>query len=150
MPYSTFYSLLNDRHFVLLGGGLDKGDFLFSATLHLKIRINQIWVNQIFKICNDYIKNNSNNNLSNGSHIRIAWSCSNAIKIHKVLYITLKKGNWSSSCLTLIKYHNNSLEENNEEEKEPIDIDLTEQKAVLEMMKMQLTLKDLVHKKILL
>ena len=31
--------------------------------------------------------------------------------------------------ITLIKYKSNSLEENNEEEKEPIDVDFTEQKA---------------------
>ena len=47
---------------------------------------------------------------------------------------------------TLIKYNNNSLEEN-EEEKEPIHTELTEQKAVPEMMKILLTLNDQVYKK---
>ena len=44
---------------------------------------------------------------------------------------------------TLIKY-NNSFEENNEEEKEPINIELTEQKQILIMMKMLLTLNDYI------
>ena len=43
---------------------------------------------------------------------------------------------------TLIKYNNNNLEEKDEVEKEPIDIELTEQKADPEMMKMLLTLND--------
>ena len=42
---------------------------------------------------------------------------------------------------TLIKYNNNCLEKNDEEE-EPIDIEYTEQKAGSEMMKMLLTLND--------
>ena len=38
---------------------------------------------------------------------------------------------------TLIKYNNNSLEENDEEEKEPINIELNEKKKqILIMMKM--------------
>ena len=45
----------------------------------------------------------------------------------------------------LIKYNNN-LEEN-EEVKEPIDIELTEQKQILIMMKMLLTLDDQKYKK---
>ena len=43
----------------------------------------------------------------------------------------------------LIKY-NNSLEVNDEEEKEPINIELTKQKQILIMMKMLLTLDDQV------
>ena len=42
----------------------------------------------------------------------------------------------------LIKYNNNNLEENDEEEKEPINIELTDQKQILIMMKMLLTLND--------
>ena len=42
----------------------------------------------------------------------------------------------------LIKYNNNNLEENDEEEKEPINIELTDQKQFLIMMKMLLTLND--------
>ena len=42
---------------------------------------------------------------------------------------------------TLIKYNSNSLEEN-EEEKESIDTELTEQNQILIMMKMLLTLND--------
>ena len=42
----------------------------------------------------------------------------------------------------LIKYNNNNLEENDEEEKEPINIELTGQKQILIMMKILLTLND--------
>ena len=45
----------------------------------------------------------------------------------------------------LIKYNNKGFEENDEEEKKPIHIELTEQKAGL-MMKMQLTLDDQMYK----
>ena len=48
---------------------------------------------------------------------------------------------------TLIKYYSNNLKEKDEVEKEPIDIELTEQKAGPEMMKMLLTLNDQVYKK---
>ena len=48
---------------------------------------------------------------------------------------------------TLIKYNSNSLEANDEEEKEPIHIEFTEQIADSEMMKMLLTLVDRVYKK---
>ena len=48
----------------------------------------------------------------------------------------------------LIKYNsNNNLEENDEEKKDPINIELTEQKANTEMVKMQLTLDYQVYKK---
>ena len=43
---------------------------------------------------------------------------------------------------TLIKYNNNNLEENDEEEKEPIDIEFIEQNNGPEMMKMKLTFDD--------
>ena len=42
----------------------------------------------------------------------------------------------------LIKYNSNNLEENNEKEKEPINIELTDQKQILIMMKILLTLND--------
>ena len=42
----------------------------------------------------------------------------------------------------LIKYNSNSLEKNDEEEREPINIELTDQKQILIMMKMLLTLND--------
>ena len=50
---------------------------------------------------------------------------------------------------TLIKYYSNNSEENEEgeEEKEPINIELTEQNAGSEIMKMQLTLNDRMYKK---
>ena len=48
---------------------------------------------------------------------------------------------------TLIEYSSNSLEENDEEEKEPIDIESTEQKDDPEIMKMLLNLDDQMHKK---
>ena len=42
----------------------------------------------------------------------------------------------------LIKYNNNNLEENDEKEKEPINIELTDKKQFLIMMEMLLTLND--------
>ena len=46
-------------------------------------------------------------------------------------------------AITLIKYYNSDdLEENDEEEKELINIEFTEQKLILIMMKMPLTLDD--------
>ena len=48
---------------------------------------------------------------------------------------------------TLIKYNCNSSEEIEEEEMEPINIDLTEQKQILIIMKMLLALNDQVYKK---
>ena len=47
---------------------------------------------------------------------------------------------------TLIKYIRNNLEEKDEEEKEPINIELTEQKQIHIMMKMLLTLNDKMDK----
>ena len=92
--------------------------------------MEKIWVNQIYLNCDDYIKNNSYINLGNGNHVRIVWSCSNAVKTHKISYIPLN--NLAAGLLvakTLIKYNNNYLEENDEEEKEPINIEFTEQKT---------------------
>ena len=43
---------------------------------------------------------------------------------------------------TIIKYNSNNLEENDEEENEPINIEFTEQNQILIMMKMLLTLND--------
>ena len=48
----------------------------------------------------------------------------------------------------LIKYNSNNSEENNEEEKEPIDIELTEHKQILIMMKILLTLNDQVKEEV--
>ena len=42
----------------------------------------------------------------------------------------------------LIKYNSSCSEENDEEEKEPIDIEFIKQNSDPEMMKMQLTLDD--------
>ena len=47
---------------------------------------------------------------------------------------------------TLIKYSSNNLKKNNEEEKEPIDLKFTKQKAGPEMMKMLLNLNDQMYK----
>ena len=58
-----------------------------------------------------------------------------------------KYGNWTSSCQNFNKILQQCSEETDEEEKEPIDIEFTEQKADPEMMKMLLTLDDQVHKK---
>ena len=43
---------------------------------------------------------------------------------------------------TLIEYNSNSLEENDEEEKVPINIEFTEKNQILIIMKMLLTLDD--------
>ena len=48
---------------------------------------------------------------------------------------------------TLIKYNRSCSEKNNEKEKEPIDIEFTDQNSDPEMMKMLLTLDDRVEKK---
>ena len=86
IPYSTLSSPpQNDRHFAKLRGGLDKGDFYFPQ-IYIKIR-KKIWVNQIFLIYYDFIKNNSYINLDDGNHIGIIWSCSNEVKTHNVSYI---------------------------------------------------------------
>ena len=47
---------------------------------------------------------------------------------------------------TLIEYNNN-LEENDEEEKESINIEFTEENQIFIMMKMLLTLNDQMYKK---
>ena len=47
---------------------------------------------------------------------------------------------------TVIKYNSNSLEENDEEEKEPIDLEFLKLKADPEMTKMLLNLNDQVYK----
>ena len=78
-------------------GGTRQRWFLLLAFTLKNISINKTLVNQIFLICYDYIKNNSNINLGNGSQIRFVWSWSNTVKMHNVLYIPLKIfGNWSS------------------------------------------------------
>ena len=86
-----------------------------------------------FLICYDYAKNNSYINFGDANHIRTGWSCSNAVKTHNVSYISLKNfGSLSSIAKTLIKLNSNSFKENDEEEKEPIVIEFTVQKADLE------------------
>ena len=99
----------------------------------------------IFFICYEYIYNNSYINLDDGNHIKIIWSCSsNAVKTHNVLYILLKKLTTGRPVSkTLIEY-SNSLEKNEEEEKKPINIELTDQNEILIMMKMLLNLNDQV------
>ena len=43
-----------------------------------------MWVNQFFLICYEYTKNNLHINFGDGSHIKIVWPCSNAVKAHNV------------------------------------------------------------------
>ena len=106
--------------------------------------MKKIWVNQIKKICYEYIKYNSYINLDDGNHIIIVWSCrSNTVKTHNVSYIPKKiSATGRPVAKILIKYNNNNLEENDEEEKELINIELTDQKQILIMMKILLTLND--------
>ena len=124
--------------------------FILNKFTFLKISNKNIWVNQIFKICYEYIKNNSYINLGDGGHIRIVWSCSsNAVETHNVLYIQLKiLATGRPVAEILIKYNNNNLEENDEEEKEPINIEFTEQKQILIMMKILLILNDQMKKEV--
>ena len=65
-------------------------------------------MNQIFKTCDNYIKNNSYINLDDGNHIRIDWSCSNAVKSHNdhIFYKKLAAGR--PVAKTLVKYNSNS------------------------------------------
>ena len=68
--------------------GLDKGYFYFKQIYILqKIEIKKFESIKFFKICYEYIKNNSYINLGDEIHIRIAWPCSNAVKTHNVSYI---------------------------------------------------------------
>ena len=95
--------------------------FILSNFHFKKIGIN--------KICYEYI------NLGDGGHIRIVWSCRNAVKKTQCLICFIKKnGNWSSSCQNFNQIYSNSLEEN-EEENEPTDIEFTEQKAGPEIVR---------------
>ena len=80
-------------------------------------------------------------NLSDGNHIRIVWSFRNAIKTYNVNKFHKNLTTGSPVAKTLIKYNNNHLVEN-KEENELINIELTEQKQILIMMKMLLTLDD--------
>ena len=94
-----------------------------------------------FLICEDYIKYNSYINLDDGNHIGIAWSCSNAIKAHNISYTPLKILTTGRSVdKRLTKYNCNNWREMMKEEKEPIDIEFSEQNADPKMMKMLLTL----------
>ena len=89
----------------------------------------KIWVNQNKKKNYEYINNNSYINLDDGGHIIIVWSCSNAVKTHNVLYSLKFSATGHPVAEILIKCNNNSLEKNDEEEKEPINIELTDQKT---------------------
>ena len=91
--------------------------------------------------------NNSNINLGDESHIRIVWSCCNAVKTHNVNIFHKNLATGLPVAKTLIKNNNNCLEENDEEEKEPIDIEFIKQNADPEMMKMLSTLNDQEFKK---
>ena len=99
-----------------------------------------------FLICNNHIKNNSYINLDGGSHIRIVWFCTNAVKTQNEIYSIKILATGIPVAKYLIKYYN-SLEENEDVEKEPINIKLTERKKILIMMKMLLNLNDQVYKK---
>ena len=133
-------SHLNDHHFQTRRGGLDKSDFYFIQIYFKKSESSQILI-----ICDDYIKNNSYINLGDWIHIRIVWSCSsNAVKTHNV-NIFLKKltSSFLLEAKTLIKYNSYNL--GKMKMKETIDIEFTQQIDAPEMIKMLLTLDDLVY-----
>ena len=121
---------LNDRDFAKLGGGTRQRWFLFSQ-IYIKKIFEKILVNQIFLICYEYISNNSYSNLDDGNYIRIVWSFkNNAVKTFNVLYIHKKFSTTGHPVAEiLIKYNNNNFEVNDEVEKEPINIELTDQKT---------------------
>ena len=79
-----------------------------------------------FLICYDFIKNNSYINLDDGNHIVILWSCSNAVKKQCLVYSIKILATGRPVAKTLIKYNSYRLEENDEEENEPINIVLCE------------------------
>ena len=54
---------------------------------------------------------------------------SNAVKTHNVVYFIKNFGSWKTSCRNLIKYNRNDSEENDEEEKVPINIEFTNKKT---------------------
>ena len=99
---------------------------LNKFTTFRKIGNKKIWVNQIFLICYYYTKNNSYTNLGDESHIRTVWSCSNAVKTHNVNIFHKILATGRPFAKNLIKYNRNSLEENDEEENEPIDLEFAE------------------------
>ena len=96
-----------------------------------------------FFICYEHINNNSYINLDDEIYIRIFWSCINAVKTHNV-NIFHKKISATGLLVAeiLIKYNSNNLEENDEEEKEPINIELTDHKQIFIIIKILLTLND--------
>ena len=67
--------------------GLNKSEFYFGK-FTFKIIRNKIFESiNFFKICSDDIKINSYINLGDGVHIKIVWSCSNAVKKTQCKYI---------------------------------------------------------------
>ena len=80
-------------------------------------------------ICYDYIKNNSYINLDAGSHIRIVWSCSNAVNTLNVNIFHKFLQTGRPVAKTLIEYNSNNLEKNEVEEEKSFDIEFIEQKA---------------------
>ena len=74
---------LNDRDFAKLGGGGTRQRWFLFFQIYIKKIWKKFWSIK-FLICYEYI----NNNLDDGGHIRIVWSCSsNTVKTHNVLYI---------------------------------------------------------------
>ena len=94
-----------------------------------------------FLICYENINNNSYINLDDGNYIRIVWSCRiNALETHNVNIFHKISATGLPVAEILIKYNSNNLEEYDEEEKESINIEFTEENQVLIMMKMLSTL----------
>ena len=90
--------------------------------------------------------NNLYINLGDGNRIRIVWSCSSVVNAHNVNIFHKNLATGRPVAKTLIKYNSNSLEENDEEEKDQINIELTSKKTDPEMMKILLT-DDRIYKK---
>ena len=104
--------------------------FLFYKHLHFKkLEIKKkLSQSNFFKIWYEYSKNNYILILGYGIHIKIVWFFSNAVKTHNVNIFHKILATGRPVAKILIKYKYN-LEENDEEEKEPVDLEFAEQKA---------------------
>ena len=100
-----------------------------------------------FLICDEYINNNSYINLGYGNHIRILWSCSNAVKTHNVNIFHKILATGLSVAKFLIKFISNNLEDTMKKRKKKLILSLLNKKLILKMMKLILTLDDQMDKR---
>ena len=103
LPYSTLSNPTQRPSLCQTRRGTRQRWFLFSSNLHFKKFEIKNLSRSIFLICFDYIKNNSYINLGDWIHIRIVWSCSNAVKMHNVNIFHKNFANRKTSCQNLNK-----------------------------------------------